>query len=71
MAAAVIWVKSSHSSESANCVEVALNTQLAEVHVRNSRDRAGPWLRFTLAEWNAFTAGVAAGEFAPERLTPH
>jgi len=31
--------------------------------VRDSKDRAGPMLRFAAAEWVAFTAGVRGGEF--------
>ena len=43
------------------CVEVALTGQ--EVWVRDSKDPAGPGLRFTAAEWRAFLAGARAGEF--------
>jgi hypothetical protein len=42
-------------------VEVALGG--AEVWVRDSKDAAGPVLRFTAAEWAAFLAGARAGEF--------
>lgn len=31
--------------------------------VRDSKDPSGPVLRFTPAEWAAFTAGVRDGEF--------
>lgn len=31
--------------------------------VRDSKDRDGPVLLFTPAEWTAFTAGVRDGEF--------
>jgi len=34
-----------------------------EVLVRNSRDPEGPILSFTKAEWDAFGAGMKAGEF--------
>lgn len=43
------------------CVEVALSGR--EVWVRDSKDTAGPILRFTPAEWAAFLAGARAGEF--------
>ena len=33
------------------------------VAVRDSKDPEGPMLRFTAAEWSAFAAGMAAGEF--------
>jgi len=33
------------------------------IGVRNSRDSAGPVLRFTPAEWHAFLGGVRNGEF--------
>lgn len=43
------------------CVEVALAG--SEVWLRDSKDAAGPVLRFTAAEWAAFLAGARAGEF--------
>ena len=57
------WRKSSYSSGDGggNCLEVAFAA--AGVAVRDSKDRAGPVLRFTEAEWGAFLAGVKAGEF--------
>ncbi len=33
------------------------------VEVRDSKDRGGPVLRFTPAEWRAFLGGAADGEF--------
>jgi len=58
---ALSWRKSSYS-ESGSCVEVAWlpNRDLA---VRDSKDREGPALVFTPAEWRAFLAGVRDGEF--------
>jgi hypothetical protein len=43
------------------CVEVGFVT--AEVLLRDSKDQGGPVLRFNADEWNAFLAGVKAGEF--------
>ena len=43
------------------CVEVAL--QASAVGVRDSKNRLGGTLHFTPDEWNAFVAGVKAGEF--------
>jgi hypothetical protein len=70
MSVKVRWVKSSESSESANCVEVAVAPDGA-VLVRNSRHPLDGWMRYTPQEWDAFLAGAAAGEFTRERLTSH
>jgi Domain of unknown function (DUF397) len=43
------------------CVEVGFVT--AEVLLRDSKHQDGPVLRFNTDEWNAFLAGVKAGEF--------
>jgi hypothetical protein len=56
------WVKSSLSFANGNCVEVAILPG-GEVGVRNSRNSAGPVLRFTADEWHAFLGGVRNGEF--------
>ncbi|HWG00841.1 MAG TPA: DUF397 domain-containing protein [Trebonia sp.] len=56
------WVKSSLSYANGNCVEVA-SLPGGEIGVRNSRDSAGPVLRFTEDEWRAFLGGVRNGEF--------
>lgn len=57
------WRKSSFSNgNGGNCVEVARNLP-GIVAVRDSKDRSGPALIFTTAEWQAFVGGVRAGEF--------
>jgi hypothetical protein len=43
------WRKSSHSSDAANCVEVA-STE-ASVLVRDSHDRKGPAIQATPTQW--------------------
>jgi hypothetical protein len=52
-----IWVKSSFSFSNGNCVEVA-SLPGGEIGVRDSRNSAGPVLRFTPGEWGAFVGRV-------------
>ena len=49
------------------CVEVAILGD--RVAVRDAKDRSGPVLQFTAAEWEAFVGGVRGGEFdlGPDR----
>lgn len=54
------WQKSSRC-ETSDCVEVRVDDQ--EVRVRDSKRPDSPVLTFTHQEWDAFTAGVRAGEF--------
>ncbi|HKF00124.1 MAG TPA: DUF397 domain-containing protein [Actinomycetes bacterium] len=54
------WRKSSRSGLN-GCVEVAYVDD--QVAVRDSKDRHGPVLVFTHAEWEAFLSGVREGEF--------
>lgn len=57
------WFKSSFSGGNGNgCVEVAF-LPTGEVAVRDTKDRTLPAHRYTAAEWDAFVAGVRAGEF--------
>lgn len=44
------------------CVGVAVLPD-RRVAVRDEKDRGGPVLEFTPAEWRAFVTGVRAGEF--------
>ena len=56
------WIKSSLSYANGNCVEVA-SLPGGTIGVRNSKDAAGPVLRFTPQEWHAFLGGVRNGDF--------
>jgi hypothetical protein len=55
-----VWRKSRRSTEG-DCVEVA--AVAGGMAVRDSKDPGGAVLRFTVAEWRAFVAGVRDGEF--------
>ncbi|WP_433385731.1 DUF397 domain-containing protein [Actinoplanes sp. CA-142083] len=58
-----VWKKGSRSNGSGgnNCVEVAFLDEA--VAVRDSKDRTGPALLFTQAEWTAFVDSAKDGEF--------
>jgi hypothetical protein len=57
------WRKSSFSNNNGGCVEVAFLGD-GGVALRDSKaGGTGPVLRYTAAEWRAFLAGVASGEF--------
>jgi hypothetical protein len=52
------WRKSTYSSNGgASCVEVASTDKIL---VRDTTDRSGPTLSFSMASWKAFTAKVKA-----------
>jgi hypothetical protein len=53
------WRKSSYSSQSGNCVEVATNLP-GMVAIRDSKDPGGPSLLVPAAEWRAFVRGLKA-----------
>jgi hypothetical protein len=62
---AASWHKSSHSgSEGDNCVEVA--TCPHTVHVRDSKDKEGPQLAFSPAQWADFLSFARETRFARE-----
>lgn len=54
------WRKSTRSGAN-GCVEVLVGQH--SIAVRDSKDRLGPQLVFTPAEWQAFVGGVSDGEF--------
>lgn len=54
------WRKSSHSN-TAGCLEFAANGN--SVLVRDSKDRGGSVLSFSLLEWHQFVNGARRGEF--------
>lgn len=55
------WRKSSYSSANGACVEVAHLDQAIAVRDSKNPDQAA--LVFSTSEWDAFVAGVKAGEF--------
>lgn len=60
-----MWRKSSFSGLGGNgtdCVEVAFLPD-GGVAIRDTKDRSVAPHRYTAAEWDAFVAGVRAGEF--------
>jgi hypothetical protein len=56
------WFKSSYSGTHSDCVEVAFIGS-GTVGVRDSKNQAGPALRFGRGAWDAFTASLVAGDF--------
>lgn len=60
----MVWRKSSYSGGDNECIEVADGVP-GDIPVRDSKNIAGPVLTFTPDAWQAFLAGVHAGEFAP------
>jgi hypothetical protein len=55
------WTKASASNDQGSCVELRRAGELIEV--RDSKDRSGPVLRFTTAEFAAWLDGATKGEF--------
>ncbi|WP_369182752.1 DUF397 domain-containing protein [Streptomyces sp. Y1] len=56
------WVKSRHSGNGGNCIEVAPDLP-GVMPVRDSKDPEGPVLVFPADAWQAFVTATAAGEF--------
>ncbi|MFH9425591.1 DUF397 domain-containing protein [Streptomyces sp. NPDC017529] len=60
MSATSAWMKSSYSSPGGDaCVEIAIRPQA--IHVRDSKNAAGPRLTITPHAWAAFIAFAAFG----------
>ncbi|MBM9617499.1 DUF397 domain-containing protein [Streptomyces zhihengii] len=57
-----VWVKSSRSNATGNCVELAALPD-GRIAMRNSRDPQGPALVYTRDEVAAFVAGARDGDF--------
>ena len=55
------WIKATRSDEQGSCVEQRHHDGMIEV--RDSKDRTGPVLRFTRAEYAAWLDGARTGEF--------
>lgn len=55
------WIKAAASAPDNECVE--MRRSAAAVEVRDSKDPAGPVLRFTPAEFAAWLDGARGGEF--------
>jgi hypothetical protein len=55
------WMKASASNSEGSCVELRRSDGMIEV--RDTKDRSGPVLRFTSAEFAAWLDGAAKGEF--------
>jgi hypothetical protein len=55
------WIKAAASNADGSCVEQRRVGDVIEV--RDTKDRSGPVLRFTMAEYRAWIDGVRSGEF--------
>ncbi|MFF4813580.1 DUF397 domain-containing protein [Kitasatospora sp. NPDC001309] len=63
MNATMPWFRSSYSDHDAgNCVEVA--PSLSAIHVRDSKDKAGPTLTFSPEAWSAFVTFATEAQAA-------
>ncbi len=55
------WIKARMSDTGTSCVEQRRHDSMIEI--RDTKDRSGPVLRFTRAEYQAWLDGAAKGEF--------
>ncbi|MFF9643984.1 DUF397 domain-containing protein [Kitasatospora aureofaciens] len=63
MSTNLTWVKSSYSgTEGGNCIEVASCPSV--IHVRDSKDKAGPTLTFSPEAWSAFVSFASEAQAA-------
>ena len=60
-----VWRTSSYTNNGGACVEVADNLP-GIVAARDSKDRNGPVLVLTSAQWREFTGGIRAGELSAD-----
>jgi hypothetical protein len=58
---ATAWVKAQASSQAGECVE--LRRASGAIEVRDSKNPAGPVLRFAPCEWSVWLDGAEKGEF--------
>jgi hypothetical protein len=58
------WSKSSRSSGTGQCVEVARNLP-GIVAIRDSKNPDGPKLIFSPADWRTFVSGMKGQDFSP------
>jgi Domain of unknown function (DUF397) len=58
------WVKSRHSANGGNCVEIARGLP-ATIAVRDSKNPAGPILTLTLRQWRELTSRIKEGHLNP------
>ena len=68
MPASTAWRKSTRSGDQGACVEFAVvsrSTVDRTVAIRDSKDTAGPALRFSPAAWTAFTTALPASPILP------
>ncbi|MER7765632.1 DUF397 domain-containing protein [Kitasatospora sp. NPDC096140] len=56
-----LWVKSSHSTDGGQCIEVAPGFPNV-MPVRDSKDPSGPALVFSSTAWQSFVTAIRAGE---------
>jgi hypothetical protein len=63
----LIWRKSKHSAEAANCVEIA--TAPTGVHIRDSKRTTDPHLTVHPATWTSFVAALAPKDRAQRTVT--
>jgi len=57
-----MWRASSYSGGSGECVEVTLKSPKS-IAVRDSKNKRGSFLVFTLTEWERFTYEIKGGKF--------
>ena len=55
------WRTSSYCANGSSCVEVGVFDE--RIAVRDSADRHGPVLTFSVGAWSSFVRGVRAGTF--------